>query len=66
MACKQQASVARVDGYTTERPKTQEKMSEGNTLTQHVENVVRTWALVKKDMIGNGIVFYERLVTNVK
>jgi hypothetical protein len=65
MSCKQEASVVRVDGFPNERPETQEKMSDGDKLTQHVENVVRTWALVKKDLVGNGIAFYMRLVRNL-
>ena len=64
MACKQEASVVRVDGF--ERPETQEKTSdEAVKLTHHVENVVRTWALVKTDLEGNGTVFYLRLVVNL-
>lgn len=60
MACKQEASVVRVDGFLNELP---EKES-GDQLTKHVENVVRTWALVKKDLVGSGIAFYVRLVPN--
>ena len=59
MACKQEASVVIADNF--EKPgETQE--SGGVQLTQHVENVVRTWAEVKKDLVGNGTVFYFRSV----
>ena len=61
MACKQEASIVRVDGFPNETP---EKKS-GDQLTKHVENVVRTWALVKKDLVGNGITFYVRSVPDV-
>ena len=57
MACKQQASVLRLDGLQTERSK---EIPDESPLSQQVEHVVRTWALVKNDMLGNGIVFYDR------
>ena len=61
MACKQEASVVLVDGFAT-KPQGTETESDEVRLSQHVENVVRTWALVKKDLVGNGIIFYMRLV----
>ena len=50
-----------VDGFAT-KPQGTETESDEVRLSQHVENVVRTWALVKKDLVGNGIIFYMRLV----
>lgn len=61
MACKQETTVAKVDGFPNETP---EKASE-DKLAEHVGHVVRTWALVKKDLVGNGVIFYARLVCNV-
>ena len=62
MACKQEAGVVRADNFEKH---SETRESEGVQLTQHVENVVRTWAEVKKDLVGNGTVFYFRFVANL-
>ena len=63
MACNQETTVVRIDeGFPIETP---EKASE-DKLAEHVGHVVRTWALVKKDLVGNGVIFYARSVCNVK
>ena len=62
MACKPETTVVRVDdGFPNETP---EKTSE-DKLTEQVGHVVRTWALVKKDLVGNGVIFYARSVCTV-
>lgn len=60
MASKHQSSVVTVKH---ERSELQEASDE---LSKHTENVITTWALVQKDLVGNGVVFYQRLVPEMK
>lgn len=57
MACKQETNVV-INGF---KPENDEENEEKPTdLEKQIEIVVRTWALVKQDLIKHGTSFYLR------